>query len=208
MPLAADFVTGTYIGGFYRCYDNTIHTLPIGTLRAEVRLKNGPVSSFEKIIPAPGSTGADGYSSIYTEDRTLPPNNSISMIFRPGVTSYSIDYGMENLSITFTTNDARVYNGWVWFFDSSSNWVGTSSTYFRNSENGTVNPILNAGGAFYIDGTENVISISASDLVFDTDKAFSDIEQFMVVVTDGAQYVPELRYTAYDCRAASEKTGF
>ena len=197
----------TNIGGWLRFYaGNAPNTLPIGTLTAEIKLKNSIVSSYDKVIPAPGSTTTLGYSNVYTEECGTPPANSIDMIKRPAVTGPSINYSEQTLSINFTIDhDIRVFNGWVWLYDESNYTVAYSKTHFKDSV-GALTSIISS--SFSTDGTPNTVSITNDDLIFLTSKSFSDIKKFMVVVTDGNQFTPQGKYTSYDCLAVSEKTAF
>jgi hypothetical protein len=207
IPLVEDYFTSEYIGGWFSFYDNDyFNTLPIGNLTAEIKLKNGSISSFDKVIPAPGSTTTLGYEKVYTEDCSVPPYNSINMIYRPVVTGSTISYGGSELTINFAIDDSRVYNGWVWLYDSSNNTVAYSTLHFRDSTNGNLTSIISS--PFQNDGTPNTVSITNTDLTFITGRSFNEIAKLIVVVTDGNQFALEGKYNYYDCLAASEKTAF
>jgi len=207
IPLTSDFVTSRYIGGWYCGYDSDyLNTLPIGNLTAEIKLKNGAMSSFDKIIPAPGSTSNPGYTKVYTEECVPPPANSIEMLKRPGISGSTINPSGQNLMISFTIDDSRVYSGWVWLYDLSDNFVANTTLAFRNSTSGSLTSIINSSFPNLI--SANTVSIVNSDLTFATGRSFSDIAKYIVVVTDGNQFTSAGKYSSYDCRALSVRTAF
>jgi len=100
--------------------------------------------------------------------------------------------GQSDITIQFQVVDSRVYNGVIWFYDDSAEYI-TWSGWFKNK--------VNEGAGLYNDGTTNTLQIQSSDLELG-DFSFDDIKGFHVILTDGAQYAPD--ETEYDHRSVSQ----
>jgi hypothetical protein len=189
------------IGGWGHWRGLTPNVLPIGALRAEVKLTGGVVSSFIADIPAPGASTSGPYTTMHSEDVATPPFGSASMVRRatPG-TANTVTSATQTISLTFSVADAKVHNGWVWFFDPVNGYVGRSP-FFVDSETGVTSPCL-VGPTLHTDGTTNTLTLSASDVTFVAGKTFDQIARFRVALTDGAQYPPST-HLRYDCRSIS-----
>jgi hypothetical protein len=195
------------IGGWYRFYGDVNNVLPIGDLRAEVKLKNGKKSSFVKAIPAPGSLTTNSCDFVYTpEDYSTGLISYAPMIKRATVGTKSINTITEVMTINFTITDSNVYNGMVFLYDNANEYIGYTKT-FRN-ESGNLTSMINGSTAFYITGTNNVLIINNSDITFMSGKTFNQISKFAVSLQDGNQYAAQGKYTAYDCVSVSVKTDF
>ena len=140
-----DFLDTTkkVIGGWRRWWwDPTPDMLPIGPMRAEVKLRNGANSSAVFNIPAPGSSTSGTYTLMYTEDATSPPLASAPMVRRatPGAMN-TVTTATQTITITFSVDDTKVYDGWVWFYDLSKTYLGVSKV-FMNPAIGVASPLL------------------------------------------------------------------
>ena len=178
-----------YVGGWGRWYiGDTLNVLPIGPLRAEIRLKNGQSSTHTADIPAPGSTTTGGYSTMHSQDNTSPPPDSAPMVARaiPSKSSF-LRYQDQSVCIYFSVTDAKIFNGRVVFRDSADATVGYSP-YFVNPQTGTANSQYMGTTTFHTDGTTNLATFPASDIDFLSGKSFSDIAKYYIVLYDGAQY--------------------
>jgi hypothetical protein len=193
--------TNRKIGGWYRWMGATPNVLPIGALRAEVKLTDGVVSSLLAYIPAPASSTSGTYTTMHSEDATSPPLGSAPMVRRAtlGATN-TFTAATQTISLTFSIADAQVHNGWIWFYDATPSVVATSP-YFADPATGAISPLL-AGSILHKDGTTNTLTLSASDVNLVAGKSFDQITRFRVVLTDGAQYQPSAQLR-YDCRSIS-----
>ncbi len=192
-----------------RFYSSSMrHYLPIGNIKATIRLKNGQKVSFDKIIPAPGSKSQDTYNYVYTESySSIPGSDFTSLIKKAAIGSYSRDSINQTVSIPFSINDNRVCDGWLWFYDSSNNYIGFSS-HFIDTATGNLNSSLFTGGTFNTDGILNTFNIADTNITYNTGYNFSNITKFVLILRDGKQYIPDSRYSAYDCRSISAKKTF
>lgn len=201
LPLTSTYfnIQTKTIGGWYRCYSSsTPNILEIGNVRVEVKLTDGNISSLNKTIPAPGNLTTNNYSYVYSADS--PSSSYTPMVYRANSLSGTKTTVSSTITINFKVNDANVYNGYIWFYDSSNNYIGVSKT-FRDTTNGNVNSIINSSN-ININNTNNIVTLLNSDITFQTGN-ISSITRFIVVLTDGSQYVAQGKYAAYDCRSIS-----
>jgi hypothetical protein len=180
------------------------NAVPIGDMQAAIKVKDGDISTLERTMSAPASTSTMGYTFAYSENGSALNPTYVQAIKRPTVTAHSIDYLAAQLSVTFTVNDSRAYDGYLWLYDAANTYVGVSS-YFRGSADGAVSSIVNGGATFNLDGSPNVVVLGSSDVVLQAGHDFTNIAKVVVVVTDGTQYLPAGRYNAYDYRAFSAR---
>jgi len=198
--------TRNYIGGIERCYWNTSVTdLPVYALKAEIKLNNGKDSTYSFTPHIPGSLTNGSYSYVYApEAGTGYYSGEAAAVARPVATGIIVS---SNVTVTFTTNDTHVNNGWVWFYDSGDNYLG-GFFYFRDSTTGATSSRLNGGSPINKNGTQNTVTVSASDIK-DTNgnplSSVSGIAHCRVVVTDGSQYEIEGtgHYADYDYESIS-----
>ena len=118
--------TSKQIGGYGRWYATAQpNLLPIGSLQVEVKLNDGVDATYTATIPAPASLTAGTYTTMHTEDAVSPPATSAPMVQRATVgATNTLTSATQVISITFSVNDANVYDGFVWFFDSTKNYLG------------------------------------------------------------------------------------
>lgn len=206
MPLSSSTFNSTTkrIGSSWFYYTSTSNVLPLGTVKVEVQLTNGSMATLSKLIPAPASNSTDGYSYVHTEDYSTSSSAYVQTLKRPAIVSKS--KSSSNISITFTSNDTKFYNGYIWFYDSNKTYLGMSKR-FRDTLSTSVSSIINSGSSINNNGTNNTVSLVASDIDFVTGD-FNQISSFIVLLTDGSQYVSFGKYSSCDSRAFSPRTSF
>ncbi len=198
--------TNQRIGGWGRWYDSTyVNVLPIGFLQVEVKLNDGVDATYTANIPAPASTTAGTYATMHTEDLLSPPTTSAPMVKRATVgPTNTLTSATGVISITFSVNDPKIYNGFVWFYDAGKAYLG-GFFLFRNPSTGLFASQL-AGSTLYTDGTTNTLTLQAGDLRLNAGATVSQIASFHIVLTDGAQYgVQASGILRYDCRSISAR---
>jgi len=175
--------------------------LPIGSYTFELKLANGFDVSQTVTFPAPGSLSTNGYTYMYTEDYSGGiPSTFTKTIRRPMINA--LTKVNDTIAITFTMNDSLFYNGYIWLYNSSGNYIGGSS-YFRNINTKALSTIINNGAAIYSNGaTQNVVRLYQQNSNIYSPASFNDIYYMRIVVTDGIQY-QSTPGRSYDCRAIS-----
>ena len=182
-------------------------TMPIGIYVFELTYTDGSKTSYNQLIPAPDSTSTNGYTKVYTQELApSPPADGTETVRRATLGAHSNSGG--TLTINFTVDDSKVYNGYVWLFDSANNYVGSTTTEFRSGSDGGVLPILNGAGSFDTSGGNNTVTFTNGEIYYQSGKTFSDINKFILVLTDGHQYASQGKYSSCDCRSFSERTAF
>lgn len=156
---------GHYIGGWGRwAWNGNPNELPIGKLKVEVRLTDGTDVTYTAVIPAPGSQAADGYTTMYSQDYSgIPPATSAPMVGRASISS-GIATG-STVTLSFSVNDQKVYDGYVWFYDSSQKYIGISNEDFVDPSTGQATTQLE-GAVLHTDGTANTLTLGSSDIDF------------------------------------------
>jgi hypothetical protein len=183
--------------------------LPVGTMKAVVRLTNGVSSSSDITMGVPGSASAGAMSFVFNPDdeaAAAEPSITAPALRRPTATFSG--GGFLPLTVNFTVHGNNVHNGWVWFY-SSSGYVGIFYP-FRAESNGAVSAKVNGGVFNASDGGINTVSINSADILNNdvpiSSAAFSSISRCRVVVCDGAQYEAPDRWAWYDYKAVSTLT--
>jgi hypothetical protein len=193
------------IGGWGRWYGSPPNLLPLGTMRAEVTLTNGQVATYSQVIPAPASAVVGSSTSMYSEDLLSPPPNSTPMIQRATMGAINtLTATSQTISIAFSVADSRVYSGFVWLYDAADSYLGGFFA-FRDPWTGSIASQL--GAALHTDGTANILTLGPADLLLNTGVTFGQIAKVRVVLTDGAQYAPQVDgHLRYDCRSVGPGT--
>lgn len=162
------------------------HVIPLQPWDLAVELTNGNMSSVTREFAPPGSdTVNDSLTHLYTEDYSgTPPAGYVSMIKRATIGSDSAD--ATSITIEFTVDDDRVYNGWIWFYDSEGNYLGRSEPFASWSDGSANSAVLSA---FDVTGALNSAVIQEADMEFESATTTpSDIAEAVVVLCDGGQY--------------------
>jgi len=173
-------------GRLYYSLDHP-HGVTLGRYTVLIRDSAGHEVTDTISVNSPGTKSGSG--SIYSENYTGSTSSSPKMLKRASILSAT--KGSGDITIQFRTDDLRVYNGYVWFYDASANYI-TSSGYFKNK--------VNDGAGLRTDGTIDTLKVQSSDLELG-DFTFDDIKGLHVILMDGAQYAPE---EAYDHRSISQ----
>jgi hypothetical protein len=174
---------------------------PIGLMEFEVALTNGNKATYSVDVPVPGQTSSNGKGYVYTpEDTGGLPNLYTPMLKRPICTAQS---KAASISLTFHSADPILFNGYVILYDATHVEVGVSP-YFRNSN--VLSAFVNGGAQLYIDGTDNNVTLQPGDITYRTGKTYSDIREYIVVLTDGSQYPTAVH--SFDCVAFGPRTSF
>lgn len=195
------------IGGYGRWFlksDGDI--LPIGELKAVIKLNNNNKTKYRKNITDPGDTANSGKTYVYTEDYTGSTGNYITMIKRAEIVDENKDDANKKITIDFKVTDSRIYDGYIAFYNNDTN-IGSSKKNFRDDSSGNLNAIINTGSNFHVDGTTNTVTLENDDISFKNNSSFANINKYIVVLTDGQQYSSS-NPGDYDCISRSEKTDF
>jgi len=187
---------GGFFGGWRRYYSSDHpHKFILGLYSVLVRDSTGNEATDSVNFSAPGSTSGDGF--IFSEDYTGSTVDGIEMLKRASITNAA--KGIREITIEFQVDDDRVYNGFVWFYDNSAEYI-TWSGLFKNT--------INSGAGIYTNGATNTLRIQSFDLELGSYN-WADIKGFHVILRDGAQFSPEedwehrsiSQYQAFNTRA-------
>jgi hypothetical protein len=187
--------SGNYWGGWRPYYyPSAPNRVALGTYTTVVRDSAGHEISRTDTIPGPG--GFSGYSFAYTEEEGSTAGGTPMVKRATGLSGTKLG---DRIRVQFSVNDSNVYvyDGFVWLYDSSPNYIGVTNR-FRATING------GGGAGIYTNGSTNTLEVLFTDLNLGTHSS-SEIRGFHVVLTDGAQYAPE---TGYDFRSISAYTSF
>lgn len=198
---------GHYYGGWIRFWSTSdsanASVIPIGNYTFEVALANGNSDTVTGIIPAPGSTTTGGNSYAYTEDYAgSPPYGYVALPRRATIQSAQVNVLADTFTANFAVTDSKVYNGYLWLYDSTGEYIGMSP-WFRNTTSKSVAAFINGGAAIYNDGTANTITLHTADIEFDGIHSLQDISSIRINLSDGAQYAAVNR--SYDTLSRSSK---
>jgi hypothetical protein len=129
------------------------------------------------------------------------------MMYRATVGAAKLHTDTDTVSIPFSVIDPNlVYNGYVWFFDSSEKYLG-GFFYFRDPVTGFISPTLT--GSLFVGGTDT-LSLASADLTLaagvSSSQFFANAAECVVVLTDGAQYSAGASHPRYDGQSISART--
>jgi len=200
------------IGGTTRFHwSSTGHALPIGIMTASLELTNGTTSTYKFKVGVPGYADTNGYDYVYTEDigSPMPISTAVSAqaLKRAIVSSATLNTTTSSLNIGFSTDDNRTFNGYVWFYDASDNYLGVSKR-FVDGDSGVKLLGLNTGAGLITTGASNTLILAPADVRDSNGTAlstsvFNSIATFELVTLDGDQYDEPGDYWDYDYRAIS-----
>jgi len=175
--------------------------LPIGSYNFELKLTDGSDVSKIVVLPAPGSLSNNGYNFVYTEDYSGGTASTFTRMIRRPIPN-SVTKTNDSITIAFTSNDTLFYNGVIWLYNYSGNYIGYS-ILFRNTVTKALSNIINNGNTIYFDGiTQNVVKLYPQNYYVYSPSSFNDIYSIRVVITDGIQYKDNPNYS-YACKAIS-----
>jgi hypothetical protein len=168
---------GKFFGGWRRYYSLDLPNLVVlGRYTVLIRDSAGNEVTDTFSVNSPGTKSGSG--SIYSESYAGSLSGGAKMLHRASIRSATKSSG--DITIQFSVSDSRFYNGYVWFYDASANYI-TSSGYFKSK--------VNDGAGLRTNGTTNTLKVQPSDLELG-DFTFDDIKWFHVILQDGAQYAP------------------
>ncbi len=198
--------TGKKGVGFGRLWSRQLATngsaIYLGTYTIEVVLKNGKRSSVKLDTPAPGALTAGAFRYVYSPENYLgtPPSDYIALPKRATIGATAINTTDNTLTLNFSVQDDKVYNGWVLFFDAQDKYLGYTQD-FVNFETRALYGKLNGGSGLRTDGTMNALTLSLTDIGIPEGGSpitLNAIERFELVLSDGKQYVgTTLTYDTY-----------
>jgi hypothetical protein len=178
--------SGDFWGGWtpYYCSPEP-YRVGLGTYTTLVLDSGAHEISRQDSFTGPG--GASGYTFAYTEEYSGGTSGGTPMVKR--ATALSGTKTGDRVSIQFSVSDGTVYNGWVWLYDSSERYIGSSNRFGAGT--------INTSGA-------NTRDLLFTELNLGTHSS-AEIAGFHVVLVDGAQYAPG---SGYDFRSVSAYTTF
>lgn len=175
------------------------HVIPLRPWEITVELTNGNLDTVTREFAPPGTDTVDSsLTHLYTEDYSnaaSPPAGYESMIPRAtGLTGSG--GGTSDIRINFEVTDARVYNGWVQFYDASGEYIAISRSFVSWSDGADTPGMFTTG---FTNSESNTLDIQSEDVEISSSTAtFEDIAEAVLVLTDGAQYASS---GAYDFRS-------
>jgi hypothetical protein len=144
-------------------YDWPPNVLPLGEAIFEVELDPDHKLEYTKIITGPGEEDTTNYEFIYTEDVSqMPSANSVSMIPRATITQRAVK-DANGITIYFAADHNQVRNGLILFYDTNGRPIAHSEMFVDGE--GNENDILNDGAPLNTNDYENIVNLSASDLI-------------------------------------------
>jgi len=192
-----------YSGRFYtEYYASNRSVFPIGLMNFTIGLTNGKTATYAFNIPDPASTTASSGNLIYNENYSgSPASNYKRIISRP--TNISHTSGATK-SVTFTLNDPQFYNGYLWLYDGSDNYVGITE-FFRVDASGNLSSMM-GGSLLNTISTTNTVTFDTTKVTYESGKTWADVVRFVLVTTDGEQFKPTKN--SFDCRSISGRYTF
>ncbi|MBN2735661.1 MAG: hypothetical protein JXR70_01680 [Spirochaetales bacterium] len=180
--------------------DSNMNSIAIGNYKFTLTLTNGNKSEYTFLVPAPGSTSTNGYSFVYSEDYIGSTSGGITALGRADITSSNIDYTNNTIEFSFDC-DSITSNGWIFFYNNVNKYIG-KTPQFKNSNN-SINNFINNGVNIY--SSNNSITLTNSEITFESGYSFDNITKYVFGLTDGKQYSPTV---TYDCVSLTGITAF
>ena len=174
--------------GNLRCYKSSSpDKVMLGNYKASViDTANNSVS---KDFTVWGPNEDASHDFVYSEDYSGNTAGGIPNLKRAEYSNHTL--GIDTISVDFSVNDSRVYNGYFWLYDNSQDYVGLTR-FFRDAVNG--------GSGLKTDGSVNNFDFFGTDIKFSAGKTIDDVYGFHIVLVDGQQYGGAY----YDYRSISE----
>jgi hypothetical protein len=196
-----------YISGQFSFGDNP-HAFPLaGTWYFMLRLKNGQISTVQRILHEPGSSASATHQYLYTGEDWAPSTNSsqyIAALGRFPSQGYTLHYsagdggtitttGLPAAMSSYLAAEPRAYNMVCWLYDANKSYLGYSTTEFSPQDHSRTS-LITANGELLIVPASTLSSTGQIDL--------STVKYLRFVFLDGAQYAP-LSYSNADYRSIS-----
>jgi hypothetical protein len=125
----------------------------------------------------PGSMNGTGF--VYSDEYDGSTVGGKEMIKKAGV--HNVIKDEDTITVEFTIDDERAFNGWIWFYDAGKTYISWS---------GFIKNLVNDGNGMYTDGSTNTLVLQRENLDIGTDE-WNDMATLHFVVTDGEQFLPE-----------------
>ncbi len=193
--------------GFWFSESDSI--LPIGILKAQIKLKNGTTSDFLFTMGRPSSIESDGYRYVYSPEEGTAPDMLTFIPALERATIHSFTKYSNQLIVDFGINGSCVNNGYIWYYDSERTYIGRSPL-FLDKLTGLPSHLLLNSTFNHLNNETNICTLGQLDIIGNsnttvTNEAFDRILYCRVVVTDGLQYTvgDNPRYGSYDYKAIS-----
>jgi hypothetical protein len=204
-------IANGWIGGYgrwpYRSTDP--YMLPIGNFKAEIKLTNGSISTYDFIVHEPGSASYGGANTtIHTEDLTVVPAFSAPMLRRAALGIISKDGASSTIHAQFSVADTMAYYAEISFYSDDGRFVGRSP-YLRDPVTGLIRDDILGVGGMNVSGEINNISLPNSLITYKAGMSFSSIYSAVMFLYDGAQFTPQTNggFT-WSCRSISSPKVF
>jgi len=200
------FVGGNIVGNID--YGETIYKMPLaGTWFFQLKLKNGQISTVERVLNEPGSTAAATHKYVYTKEDWTPSTNAsqyIAALGRFPAQGYTLHYtaanggllttkGLSAVRNSFLAAEPHAFNMAIWLFDANKAYLGCTITEFSPQDHSRTN-LIDGNGELMIMPASTVSSTGQVDL--------SAVRYISFVFIDGAQYGPNSNLKA-DYRSVS-----
>lgn len=196
-----------YISGQFSFGDNP-HAFPLaGTWYFMLRLKNGQISTVQRILHEPGSSTSATHQYLYTGEDWAPSTNSsqyVASLDRFPSQGYTLHYaagdggtitttGLSAAMSSYLAAEPRAYNMVCWLYDANKSYLGYSTTEFSPQDHSRTS-LITDDGELLIVPTSTLSSTGQIDL--------STVKYLRFVFLDGAQYAPA-SYSNADYRSLS-----
>jgi hypothetical protein len=180
-----------------------------GVWTAELKFKNGDVSSFQKKFHDPGSSVDATREYLNTEDymSSTPINQAqyIMALKRFPAIGYTVQYysnlrgeisttGLSTVRERFLNNEPRAYNMNCWLYDANKVYLGCTIPEYSEKDHSRTNLITTGGDLLILPDSTTSPTGNIVDL--------SKVKYIRFVYYDGAQFAPS-SYSGYDYRSIS-----
>jgi hypothetical protein len=162
---------------WHRFYTGVLNRIPIGEYVIMAKDTSGNEVSTAFTFGEPGSTTGTGF--VYSDEYDESKVDGKKMIER--VVINNVIKAEDTITVEFTIDDERVFNGRICFYDAGKNEM-TRSGYIKN--------IVNDGNGIYTDGSLNILVLQRENLDMTADE-WKNAAKLHFVVTDGEQFLPE-----------------
>lgn len=189
-------------------YSDNYSSVALGQYTIQIELNHDTSNQFVLDVTVPGSTISVTNSLIKTESFIEGQSSSYTyydMPLRAGIIGAVKDDPLTAITLTFSVNDSKIYNGYVLLYNSTGTKIGTSYGFRYADTFGVTTFVNGATDAFYNDGTINTVVLDSGSISsFLTGYSLADVDYVHVLLTDGEQYSAGT-VLDYDARSISAK---
>jgi hypothetical protein len=191
-------------------YTENPYTFPLaGIWTAEIKLKDGKTSSFQRTLHEPASTNDATHNYLYTKEDWAPstdPSQYIAALSRFPSQGYTVQYsaddggsitttGFSEVRSSFLATEPRAYNMYCWLYDTNKTYLGVTNNEYSIIDHSGTN-LITANGELSIIPASTILSAGSGNV------DLSKVKYIRIVNTDGAQYAPS-SYSNIDYRSIS-----